>query len=90
MNEWKEVAGVDKLKIVRICGEISETNLTSFKYVEEWSETNISGNNNFQWCFMTSSQVNWADLENCVDFLWKEMPDNKIDETIVCFKKLED
>ncbi|GFY24570.1 hypothetical protein TNCV_1016161 [Trichonephila clavipes] len=25
-----------------------------------------------------SSQVNWADLENCVEFLWKDMPDNKI------------
>ncbi|GFW74051.1 uncharacterized protein TNCV_545751 [Trichonephila clavipes] len=29
--------------------------------------------------FLISSQVNWADIENCVEFLSKEMPDIKID-----------
>ncbi|GFX04404.1 uncharacterized protein TNCV_3975501 [Trichonephila clavipes] len=53
-------------------------NQTCFYNIEEWSETNITGNNSFQWCFLTSSQVNWADIENCVDFLSKEMPDIKI------------
>ncbi|GFX89101.1 hypothetical protein TNCV_2854001 [Trichonephila clavipes] len=53
-------------------------NQTCFQNVEEGSETNIAGNNSFQWCFFTSSQVNWADIENRVDFLSKEMPDIKI------------
>ncbi|GFS71889.1 hypothetical protein TNCV_3715541 [Trichonephila clavipes] len=50
-----------------------------FQYIEEWSETNITGNNRFQWCFLTSSQVNWADIENFVELLSKEMHDIKID-----------
>ncbi|GFX38472.1 uncharacterized protein TNCV_2344451 [Trichonephila clavipes] len=53
-------------------------NQTCFRSDEEWSETNITGNNSFQWCFLTSSQVNWTDIENCVDVLSKEMPDIKI------------
>ncbi|GFY12972.1 uncharacterized protein TNCV_665381 [Trichonephila clavipes] len=55
-------------------------NETSFKYVEECSETNITENNSFQRYFLNSSQVNWADLENSVEFLSKEMPDIKIDD----------
>ncbi|GFT16469.1 hypothetical protein TNCV_281101 [Trichonephila clavipes] len=48
--------------------------------VEEWSETNITGNNSFQWYLLTWSQVKWADIENYVEFLSKEMPDIKIDD----------
>ncbi|GFT71423.1 hypothetical protein TNCV_970961 [Trichonephila clavipes] len=54
-------------------------NQTCFQYVEEWSETNTAGNNSFQWYFLTSSQVNWADIENGVEFLSKEMLDIEID-----------
>ncbi|GFU98018.1 hypothetical protein TNCV_232951 [Trichonephila clavipes] len=53
-------------------------NQTCFQNVEEWTETNITGTNSFPWCFLISSQVNWAAIENCVDFLSKEMPDIKI------------
>ncbi|GFS76487.1 hypothetical protein TNCV_1621081 [Trichonephila clavipes] len=55
-------------------------NQTCFQNVEEGSETNITGNNSFQWYFLTLSQVNRADIENCVEFLSKEMPDIKIDD----------
>ncbi|GFY33665.1 uncharacterized protein TNCV_4593771 [Trichonephila clavipes] len=54
-------------------------NQTCFQNVEEWSETNITGNNSFQWYFLNLSQVNWADIE-IVKFLPKEMPDIKIDD----------
>ncbi|GFV45401.1 hypothetical protein TNCV_5055951 [Trichonephila clavipes] len=54
-------------------------NKTCFQHVEEWSETNITGNSSFQRCFLTWSQVKWADIENYAEFLSKEMPDNKID-----------
>ncbi|GFS65351.1 hypothetical protein TNCV_2451681 [Trichonephila clavipes] len=67
-----------------------EMNQTRFKYVEEWSETYITGNNSFQWCFLTSSQVNWADMENCVEFLSKKMHDIKIDDNCLFEKELED
>ncbi|GFW52481.1 hypothetical protein TNCV_404091 [Trichonephila clavipes] len=50
-------------------------NQTHFQNVEERSKTNITGNNSFQWYFLT-----WADIENSVEFLWKEMPDIKIDD----------
>lgn len=60
--------------------EVQNFYQTCFQYVEEWSETNITGNNSFQWCFLTSSKVNWIDIENCVEFLSKEMPDIKIDD----------
>ncbi|GFV96854.1 hypothetical protein TNCV_4350671 [Trichonephila clavipes] len=53
-------------------------NQTCFQNDEEWYETNITGNNSFQWCFLTSSQVNLVDIDNCVDFLSKEMPGIKI------------
>ncbi|GFX32803.1 uncharacterized protein TNCV_889411 [Trichonephila clavipes] len=53
-------------------------NQTCSQNVEEWPETNITENNSFLWCFLTSSQVNWAKIENCVDFLSNEMPDIKI------------
>ncbi|GFV58881.1 hypothetical protein TNCV_1825891 [Trichonephila clavipes] len=46
-----------------------------FQYVEAWSETNITENKSFQWCFLTSSQIKRANKENYVD----EMPDIKID-----------
>ncbi|GFV69102.1 uncharacterized protein TNCV_2929311 [Trichonephila clavipes] len=65
-----------------------EKNQTCFQCVEEWSEINITGNNSFQLCFLTSSQVNWVDIENCVEFLSKEMSDIKIN--VNCLKKLED
>ncbi|GFX98740.1 hypothetical protein TNCV_1503181 [Trichonephila clavipes] len=55
-------------------------NQTCFQNVEEWSETNITGNNSFQWCFLTWSQVKWTDMENYVEFLSNEMPDIKIDD----------
>ncbi|GFV61689.1 hypothetical protein TNCV_188471 [Trichonephila clavipes] len=55
-------------------------NQTCFQNVEEWSETNITGNNSFQWYFLTWSQVKWADIENNVEFLSKETPDIKIDD----------
>ncbi|GFV77463.1 hypothetical protein TNCV_1069921 [Trichonephila clavipes] len=55
-------------------------NQTCFQNVEEWSETNITGNNSFQWYFLTLSQVNWAGKENDFEFLSKEMPDIKIDD----------
>ncbi|GFV53217.1 hypothetical protein TNCV_1065761 [Trichonephila clavipes] len=55
-------------------------NQRCFQIVKEWSETNITGNNSFQWYFFTWSQVKWADIENCVEFLSKEMPDIKIDD----------
>ncbi|GFV65583.1 hypothetical protein TNCV_778691 [Trichonephila clavipes] len=55
-------------------------NQTCFKNIKEWSETNITGNNSFQWYFSTLSQVNWADIENYVEFLSKEMPGIKIDD----------
>ncbi|GFX24477.1 hypothetical protein TNCV_992921 [Trichonephila clavipes] len=38
------------------------------------------GNNSFQWYLLTLSLVNWADIENYVEFLSKEMPDVKIDD----------
>ncbi|GFU60592.1 hypothetical protein TNCV_1730101 [Trichonephila clavipes] len=41
-------------------------NQTCFEIAEEWS--------------LTLSQVNWEDIENCVEFLSKEMPDIKIDD----------
>ncbi|GFW54739.1 hypothetical protein TNCV_2653791 [Trichonephila clavipes] len=59
---------------------ISEMNQTCFQNVEEWSETNITGNNSLQWYFLTWSQVKWADIENYVEFLSKEMPDIKIND----------
>ncbi|GFV55719.1 hypothetical protein TNCV_755191 [Trichonephila clavipes] len=46
----------------------------------EWSETNSTGNNSFQWYFLTWSQVKWADIENYVEFLSKEIPDIKIED----------
>ncbi|GFV92544.1 uncharacterized protein TNCV_1744491 [Trichonephila clavipes] len=55
-------------------------NQTCFQYVEEWSEANITGNNSLQWCFLISLQIMWVDIENCVEFLSKEMPDIKIDD----------
>ncbi|GFT37867.1 hypothetical protein TNCV_4129141 [Trichonephila clavipes] len=55
-------------------------NKTCFQNVEEWSEANITGNNSFQWYFLTLLQVNWADIENYVEFLSKEMLDIKIDD----------
>ncbi|GFW63989.1 hypothetical protein TNCV_706941 [Trichonephila clavipes] len=55
-------------------------NQTCFQNLEEWSETNITGNNFFQWYFLTWAQVKWADIENYVEFLSKEMPDIKIDD----------
>lgn len=60
--------------------EIQNFYQTCFQYVEEWSETNMTTNNSFQWCFLTSSEVNWADIEKCVEFLSTEMPDIKIDD----------
>ncbi|GFT57131.1 hypothetical protein TNCV_1691671 [Trichonephila clavipes] len=51
-----------------------------FQNVEEKSETNITGNNTFQWYFLTWSRVKWADIENYVEFLSKEMSDIKIDD----------
>ncbi|GFU89221.1 hypothetical protein TNCV_2896691 [Trichonephila clavipes] len=44
---------------------------------EDWSETNMIGNNSFQ---QTSSQTKWANTGNCVEFLSKEMSDFKIDD----------
>ncbi|GFX47992.1 uncharacterized protein TNCV_4113271 [Trichonephila clavipes] len=55
-------------------------NQTYFQYVEDWSETNITGNNSLQWYFLTSLQIKWPNIENCVEFLSKEMPDIKIDD----------
>ncbi|GFW82023.1 hypothetical protein TNCV_771521 [Trichonephila clavipes] len=55
-------------------------NQTCFLNVEEWSETNITGDNRFQWYFLTLSQVNWEDMENYVEFLSKEIPDTKIND----------
>ncbi|GFU24037.1 uncharacterized protein TNCV_3332471 [Trichonephila clavipes] len=55
-------------------------NQTCFQNVEEWSETNITGNNSFQWYFLTCSQVKLADIENYAEFLSKETPDIKIDD----------
>ncbi|GFU64030.1 hypothetical protein TNCV_246071 [Trichonephila clavipes] len=55
-------------------------NRTCFQNVEEWSETNITGKNSFQWYFMIWSQVKWADVENYVEFLSKEMPGIEIDD----------
>ncbi|GFX15560.1 dimer_Tnp_hAT domain-containing protein [Trichonephila clavipes] len=55
-------------------------NQTCFQYVEDWSETNITRNNSFQWYFCTSLQIKWADIENCVEFLSKELPHIKIDD----------
>ncbi|GFX83143.1 hypothetical protein TNCV_4987371 [Trichonephila clavipes] len=57
-----------------------EINQTCFQNVEEWSEANITENNSFQCYFLTSLQVNWADIEHCVQFLSKEMTDIKIDD----------
>ncbi|GFV45543.1 putative mariner transposase [Trichonephila clavipes] len=53
---------------------------TCFQNVEEWSETNMTGNNSFQRYFLTWSQVKWADIENYFQFLSKGMPDIKIDD----------
>ncbi|GFV44577.1 hypothetical protein TNCV_2006481 [Trichonephila clavipes] len=53
---------------------------TCLQNVKECSETNITGDNSFQWYFLTLSQVNWADEEKYVEFLSEEMPDIKIDE----------
>jgi hypothetical protein len=53
---------------------------TCSQYVEEWFETNFTGNDSFKWCFLTSSQVRWAEIENCIEFVSKEMPDIKIDD----------
>ncbi|GFV71057.1 hypothetical protein TNCV_946501 [Trichonephila clavipes] len=58
----------------------AKMNQTCFQNVEEWSETNITGNSNFQWYFLTLSHVNWADIENYVEFLTKEIPDIKIED----------
>ncbi|GFV33424.1 uncharacterized protein TNCV_758481 [Trichonephila clavipes] len=55
-----------------------EMNQKFFQYIEEWSETNSTGNNSFQWHILTLSHVNWADIEHYVEFLTKEMPDTKI------------
>ncbi|GFV96878.1 uncharacterized protein TNCV_4350911 [Trichonephila clavipes] len=55
-------------------------NQICFQNVEEWSETNITGNNSFEWYFLIWSQVKWADIENYVKFLSKEMPNIKIDD----------
>ncbi|GFU30286.1 hypothetical protein TNCV_4116481 [Trichonephila clavipes] len=62
------------------CFEAEEMNQTCFQNVEEWSKTNITRNNSLQLYFFTLSHVNWADIENYVEFLSKEMPDIKIDE----------
>lgn len=48
---------------------------TFFQYVKGCSEPNIAMNNSFKWCSLTSSQINWADIENCLEFLSEEMPD---------------
>ncbi|GFT07949.1 hypothetical protein TNCV_873711 [Trichonephila clavipes] len=58
----------------------TEMNQTCFQYVEDWSETSITGNNSFQWYFLTSLQIKWAGIENCVELLSKEMPDIEIDD----------
>ncbi|GFW24827.1 hypothetical protein TNCV_1960921 [Trichonephila clavipes] len=58
--------------------DLPKMNQTCFQNVEEWSETNITGNKSFQWYFLTLSQMNWADIENYIEFLSKEMPDIKI------------
>ncbi|GFU99574.1 transposable element Tcb1 transposase [Trichonephila clavipes] len=53
------------------------------KYVSNMSKNGlkqISQEMSFQWYFMTSPQVNWADIENCVEFLSEEMLDIKIDD----------
>ena len=50
------------------------------QYVEEWFETNITGNYSFQWCFLTSSQVNWTDIKNYVAILLKKLSDINIDD----------
>ncbi|GFX51605.1 hypothetical protein TNCV_5013091 [Trichonephila clavipes] len=63
------------LKIRRV-----EMNQTCFQNEEDWPETNITGNNSSRWYFLTSSQVNWADIQNFVEFLSREMPDIKIDD----------
>ncbi|GFX81693.1 hypothetical protein TNCV_3726701 [Trichonephila clavipes] len=55
-------------------------NQTCFQYFKERSETNNTGNDSYQWYFLTSLQVNWGDMKNCVEFLLKEMPDIKIDD----------
>ncbi|GFW18941.1 hypothetical protein TNCV_5133931 [Trichonephila clavipes] len=62
-------------------------NQTCFQNVEEGSEPNITGNNSFQWYFLAWSQVKWADIENYVEFLSKEMPNIKIDDN--CLFKVE-
>ncbi|GFV66995.1 hypothetical protein TNCV_356811 [Trichonephila clavipes] len=40
----------------------------------------ISQEISFKWYFLTLSQVIWADIENCVEFLSKERSDIKIDD----------
>ena len=50
------------------------------KLVSNVSKIGLKQNNSFKWYFLASSQVNWADIENCVEFLSKEMPDIKIDD----------
>ncbi|GFW57433.1 hypothetical protein TNCV_543461 [Trichonephila clavipes] len=51
-----------------------------FKMSNEWSETSITGNNSFQCFFFTLPHVNWADIENYVEFLSKERPDIEIND----------
>ncbi|GFU21131.1 hypothetical protein TNCV_5115341 [Trichonephila clavipes] len=55
----------------------SQMNQTYFQNIEDWSETNKTENNSFQ---QTSSQIKWANLDNCVEFLSKELPDIEIDD----------
>ncbi|GFW81841.1 hypothetical protein TNCV_2885151 [Trichonephila clavipes] len=51
-------------------------NQTYFQYVEDWSETNITRNNSYNRCFLTSSQIKWANIENSAEFLSKEIKIN--------------
>ncbi|GFY15495.1 uncharacterized protein TNCV_1573061 [Trichonephila clavipes] len=59
---------------------LRKMNQACFQNVEEWSETNITGDSSFQWYFLTWSQVKWADIESYVEFLSKEIPDIEIDD----------
>ncbi|GFT55532.1 hypothetical protein TNCV_3320471 [Trichonephila clavipes] len=78
---WKvEIVGVTIYRVEIQLVSDSEMNQTCFRNVEEWSQTNITGNNSFQWYFLTWSQVKWADIENYGEFLSKEMHDVKIDD----------
>ncbi|GFT70628.1 hypothetical protein TNCV_3091581 [Trichonephila clavipes] len=53
------------------------------KHVSKMSKNDlyqISQEISFQWNFLTLSHVNWADIQNYVEFLSKEMPDTKIND----------